>query len=168
MGGGRMTPPSHHWLYVSPDRPRSVGGDLPGIDRPVRHDASDYRLLPRAVAFPQHHRPHGRWCCGLAVRVVCRSRPRGGGTSMAGNAVGPSAVLVCSRYMNRALDIDAEARTAQDEAGVVLGMCCGVRPRRAGWTSVRGRPRTGAARWAASSAGPSGAGHPWRRPVPRS
>ncbi|GAB2897541.1 hypothetical protein GCM10027074_76060 [Streptomyces deserti] len=40
---------------------------------------------------------------------------------MAGNAVGPSAVLVCSRCMNRALDIDAEARTAQDEAGVLFG-----------------------------------------------
>jgi FAD/FMN-containing dehydrogenase len=39
---------------------------------------------------------------------------------MAGNAVGPSVVLDCSRYMNRVLDIDAEARTAQGEAGAVL------------------------------------------------
>ncbi|MEU0391130.1 FAD-binding and (Fe-S)-binding domain-containing protein, partial [Streptomyces chartreusis] len=40
--------------------------------------------------------------------------------SMAGNAVGAGVVLDFSRYMNRILDIDVEARTARVEAGVVL------------------------------------------------
>jgi FAD/FMN-containing dehydrogenase/Fe-S oxidoreductase len=39
---------------------------------------------------------------------------------MAGNAVGSGVVLDFSRYMNRILDIDAEARTARVEAGLVL------------------------------------------------
>ena len=45
---------------------------------------------------------------------------RGGGTSMAGNAIGPGVVLDFSRHMNRILDIDPQPRTARVEAGVVL------------------------------------------------
>ncbi|MFE1880866.1 FAD-binding and (Fe-S)-binding domain-containing protein, partial [Streptomyces diastatochromogenes] len=62
---------------------------------------------------------------GAAVRRACRETnipvtARGGGTSMAGNAVGPGVVLDFSRYMNRVLDIDPVARTARVEAGVIL------------------------------------------------
>src|SRR5699024_10578686 len=46
--------------------------------------------------------------------------PRGGGTSCAGNAVGPGLVLDFSRYMNQVLHIDAEAQTAVVQPGVVL------------------------------------------------
>lgn len=83
------------------------------------YDASNYRVPPQAVAFP---RSADDVC---AVLRACRDTgvpvtARGGGTSMAGNAVGPGVVLDFSRYMNRVLDIDAEARTARVEAGVVL------------------------------------------------
>ena len=44
---------------------------------------------------------------------------RGAGTSIAGNAVGPGVVLDTSRHLSRVLDVDAEARTATVEPGVV-------------------------------------------------
>ncbi|MFI6931653.1 FAD-binding and (Fe-S)-binding domain-containing protein [Streptomyces sp. NPDC050287] len=83
------------------------------------YDASNYRVPPRAVAFPRSADDV------VAVLRACRRADvpvtaRGGGTSMAGNAVGPGVVLDFSRYMNRILDIDPVARTARVEAGVVL------------------------------------------------
>ncbi|KFG05501.1 MULTISPECIES: FAD-binding and (Fe-S)-binding domain-containing protein [Streptomyces] len=91
----------------------------PGTTGPYAYDASNYRVPPRAVVFPRSAEDV------VAVVRACREAgvpvtPRGGGTSMAGNAVGPGVVLDLSRSMNRILDIDAEARTARVEAGVVL------------------------------------------------
>ena len=45
---------------------------------------------------------------------------RGGGTSIAGNAVGAGVVLDFSRHLNRVLAVDPEARTAVVEPGAVL------------------------------------------------
>ena len=45
---------------------------------------------------------------------------RGGGTSVAGNAVGTGVVLDFSRHVNRILEIDPDARTARIEPGVVM------------------------------------------------
>ncbi|MFJ4082715.1 FAD-binding and (Fe-S)-binding domain-containing protein [Streptomyces iakyrus] len=91
----------------------------PGATGPYAYDASNYRVPPRAVVFPRTADDV------VAVLRACREAgvpvtARGGGTSMAGNAVGPGVVLDFSRYMNRILDIDEEARTARVEAGVVL------------------------------------------------
>ncbi|TDD73330.1 FAD-binding oxidoreductase, partial [Actinomadura darangshiensis] len=44
---------------------------------------------------------------------------RGGGTSIAGNAVGPGVVVDVSRHLNRVLEIDPEAGTALVEPGIV-------------------------------------------------
>jgi FAD/FMN-containing dehydrogenase/Fe-S oxidoreductase len=60
----------------------------------------------------------------VATLDVCRSlgvplTARGAGTSIAGNAVGPGVVLDTSRHLSRVLDVDAEARTATVEPGVV-------------------------------------------------
>ncbi|MEU1000037.1 FAD-binding and (Fe-S)-binding domain-containing protein [Streptomyces tibetensis] len=91
----------------------------PGATGPYAYDASNYRVPPRAVVFPRTAEDV------VAVVRACRETgvpvtARGGGTSMAGNAVGPGVVLDFSRYMNRILDIDPVARTARVEAGVVL------------------------------------------------
>ncbi|MGW0866538.1 FAD-binding and (Fe-S)-binding domain-containing protein [Streptomyces sp. NPDC002611] len=91
----------------------------PGATGPYAYDASNYRVLPWAVAFPRTADDV------VAVLRACRETgvpvtARGGGTSMAGNAVGLGVVLDFSRYMNRILDIDPETRTARVEAGVVL------------------------------------------------
>jgi FAD/FMN-containing dehydrogenase/Fe-S oxidoreductase len=91
----------------------------PGSTGPYAYDASNYRVPPRAVVFPRSADDV------VAVLRACRDTgipvtARGGGTSMAGNAVGPGVVLDLSRYLNRILDIDPVARTARVEAGVIL------------------------------------------------
>ncbi|MFE7767704.1 FAD-binding and (Fe-S)-binding domain-containing protein, partial [Streptomyces sp. NPDC057438] len=97
----------------------------PGSTGLYAYDASNYRVPPRAVVFPRSTDDV------VAVVRACREAripvtPRGGGTSMAGNAVGPGVVLDFSRYMNRILGIDVEARTARVEAGVVLDVLRGA------------------------------------------
>ncbi len=91
----------------------------PGSTGPYAYDASNYRVPPRAVVFPRNADDV------VAVLRACREAgipvtARGGGTSMAGNAVGPGVVLDFSRYMNRILDIEPVAGTARVEAGVIL------------------------------------------------
>jgi FAD/FMN-containing dehydrogenase/Fe-S oxidoreductase len=81
-------------------------------------DASLYRVRPLAIARPRHADEVA------AALEVCRREgvpltSRGGGTSVAGNAVGTGLVLDFSRRMNRVLQIDAEARTATVEPGTV-------------------------------------------------
>ena len=81
-------------------------------------DASLYRVLPRAVVRPRHPDEI------VAALEVCRSlgvplTARGAGTSIAGNAVGPGLVLDTSRHLSAVTGIDAEARTATVQPGVV-------------------------------------------------
>ena len=83
------------------------------------YDASNYRIRPAAVAFPRtasHVREVLLVCAahGLAVTV------RGGGTSMAGNAVGTGLIVDLSRWMTAVAEIDADSRTVWVEAGVVV------------------------------------------------
>ena len=82
-------------------------------------DASNYRQVPLAVACPRD--------ADDAVAAVAAARefgvplvPRGGGTSIAGNAVGGGLVLDFSRHLDRILSIDPERRVARVEPGVIL------------------------------------------------
>ena len=82
-------------------------------------DASNYRVVPQAVAFPRSADDV------LAAAAVCRELAtpltvRGAGTSIAGNAVGPGVVLDLSRHLNRIIGVDPAARTATVQPGVVL------------------------------------------------
>ncbi|WP_051640038.1 FAD-binding and (Fe-S)-binding domain-containing protein [Cellulomonas sp. URHE0023] len=82
-------------------------------------DASNYRVVPQVVAFPRDTDDVE------AVLEVSRAlgvplTARGGGTSVAGNAVGTGIVLDFSRHVNRILEIDPAARTARIEPGVVM------------------------------------------------
>ena len=82
-------------------------------------DASNYRVVPAVVVFPRDVED------ALAAADVARRSgvpltARGGGTSVAGNAVGTGVVLDFSRHVNRIGSIDAEAGTAVVEPGVVL------------------------------------------------
>ncbi|MFL0579900.1 FAD-binding and (Fe-S)-binding domain-containing protein [Dietzia sp. 179-F 9C3 NHS] len=83
------------------------------------YDASNYRLAPLAVLFP---RSEQEVAAALAVchRLGVPATARGGGTSMAGNAVGAGLVLDLSRHLNRVLAVDPATATATAEAGVVL------------------------------------------------
>lgn len=83
------------------------------------YDASNYRVEPVAVAFPRNaeHVSHiARLCAEFGVPLIAR----GGGTSMAGNAIGSGVVLDFSRHMDRIVSVDAASRTAVVEPGVVL------------------------------------------------
>ena len=82
-------------------------------------DASNYRVVPRAVVFPRTVDDV------LAAAAVCRELAapltvRGGGTSIAGNSVGPGVVLDLSRHLGKVIDVDPDARTATVQPGVVL------------------------------------------------
>jgi FAD/FMN-containing dehydrogenase len=82
-------------------------------------DASVYQIEPVGVVVPRTQDD--------LVRVVetCRDSGvpltmRGGGTSQAGQAIGAGLVADTSKYLNRVLEIDAGARRARVEPGVVL------------------------------------------------
>ncbi|MGQ4382040.1 FAD-linked oxidase C-terminal domain-containing protein [Streptomyces sp. SAS_270] len=82
-------------------------------------DASNYRRVPLGVVAPRDADDVAAAlavCRGLGVPVV----PRGGGTSIAGQATGTGVVLDFTRHMNRIVSLDPEARTAVVQPGVVL------------------------------------------------
>jgi FAD/FMN-containing dehydrogenase/Fe-S oxidoreductase len=82
-------------------------------------DASNYRVVPQAVVYPRDE--HDVVACVEAARAAGSSvTARGGGTSIAGNAVGPGLVLDFSRHFTSIVDIDPDARTATVQPGVVL------------------------------------------------
>ncbi|MEW1982002.1 FAD-binding and (Fe-S)-binding domain-containing protein [Citricoccus sp. NPDC079358] len=82
-------------------------------------DASNYRIAPRVVVCPLDEAD-----VVTAVRIAARHglpvTVRGGGTSIAGNAVGPGLVLDVGKHLHRIVGIDAQARSAVVQPGVVL------------------------------------------------
>ncbi|MFI2298529.1 FAD-binding and (Fe-S)-binding domain-containing protein [Actinacidiphila glaucinigra] len=82
-------------------------------------DASNYRRVPEAVVAPYDAEDVA------AALAVCRSHgvpvvPRGGGTSIAGQATGTGVVLDFTRHMHRIVSLSPEALTARVQPGVVL------------------------------------------------
>jgi FAD/FMN-containing dehydrogenase/Fe-S oxidoreductase len=82
-------------------------------------DASNYRVPPDVVVFPRHVDEI------LATLGACRERGvpltmRGGGTSIAGNALSSGVVLDCSRHLGKVLAVDPDARTATVQPGAIL------------------------------------------------
>jgi FAD/FMN-containing dehydrogenase len=82
-------------------------------------DASNYRVLPQVVVYPRDVDDL------LAVTAVSRERGvpltlRGGGTSVAGNAVGTGIVVDTSVHLNRVLALDPASATARVQPGTVL------------------------------------------------
>lgn len=82
-------------------------------------DASNYRVVPDIVVLPRHAADIEA-AVDVARHYSLSITARGGGTSMAGNAVGPGVVLDFSRYMNQILDVDVENQTVTVQPGVVL------------------------------------------------
>ncbi|MEU6259986.1 FAD-binding and (Fe-S)-binding domain-containing protein [Streptomyces sp. NPDC047043] len=85
----------------------------------VTMDASNYRRVPLGVVAPRDGDDVA------AVLAVCREGgvpvvARGGGTSIAGQATGTGVVLDFTRYMNRLVSLDVDARTAVVQPGLVL------------------------------------------------
>lgn len=85
----------------------------------VTMDASNYRRVPLGVVAPRDADDVA------AALAVCREHgvpvvPRGGGTSIAGQATGVGVVLDFTRHMREIEHIDPVARTAVVQPGVVL------------------------------------------------
>ncbi|THA55826.1 FAD-binding oxidoreductase [Streptomyces sp. A1136] len=85
----------------------------------VTMDASNYRRVPVGVVAPRDAEDVAvalRACAEAGVPVV----PRGGGTSIAGQATGTGVVLDLTRHMNALVALDHAARTAVVQPGLVL------------------------------------------------
>ena len=81
-------------------------------------DASLYRIVPRVVVCPRDADEIAA-TLDVARRLGVPLTARGGGTSIAGNAIGTGIVLDVSRHLGRVLDIDADAGTARVQPGTV-------------------------------------------------
>ncbi|MDQ4006608.1 MAG: FAD-binding oxidoreductase [Actinomycetota bacterium] len=82
-------------------------------------DASNHRVVPRCVTFPRSVDDV------LATIELCAAEgvpltSRGGGTGIAGGALGSGVVVDLSRHLDRVLHVDPEQRTAVVQPGVVL------------------------------------------------
>ena len=101
---------------------RATSGDLrtDAVTRTLYStDASIYQIIPRGVFIPQNQEDlHA--AVELAAKYQIPILPRGSGSSLAGQAVGDALILDLSRYLDKILDIDPEARTATIEPGVIL------------------------------------------------
>src|SRR5674476_334118 len=82
-------------------------------------DASHYQIMPVGVVAPRTVEEAER-AIGLARAEGATVLARGGGTSQSGQAVGPSLVLYCSKYLTRVLDLDVKRGRCTVEPGIVL------------------------------------------------
>ena len=106
------------------DLQSAIGKDQATADQMTRilysADASNYQIMPIAVTFPRSaddvvaiHQTASRY--GMPVL------PRGGGSALAGQAVGEAIVMDFTRHMRRLRSINAETRTVDVEPGMILG-----------------------------------------------
>ncbi len=106
------------------DLQAAIGRDQAAADRMTRllysTDASNYQIMPLAVTYPRDADDV------VAVHEVARKfgvpvLPRGGGSALAGQAVGEAIIMDFTRHMRRVRAVNAEARTVDVEPGLVLG-----------------------------------------------
>ncbi len=82
-------------------------------------DASNYQVDPVGVVIP-------RTVDDVAGAIEIASRynvailPRGGGTSLAGQAVGHALVIDFSKYLNQVLELNLDTRTVRVQPGIYL------------------------------------------------
>src|SRR5207253_3821694 len=82
-------------------------------------DASVYQIVPLGVVIPKSEEDI------IAVVKICGQfrvpmTARGGGTSQAGQAIGPGLQIDCSKYYNQILEINPKERWARVQPGCVL------------------------------------------------
>ena len=82
-------------------------------------DASIYQVEPIGVVLPKSEEDVIA-VVETAARHGVPVLPRGGGTSLAGQAVGRAVVLDFSKYMRRVLEIEAEQGWVRTEPGIIL------------------------------------------------
>jgi FAD/FMN-containing dehydrogenase/Fe-S oxidoreductase len=99
-----------------------LSGDV-GFDRFTRGryatDASHYQVTPVGVVAPRTIEEAER-AIEIARSEGVSVLARGGGTSQAGQTVGDSLVVDCSKYLTRILDLDVKRARCTVEPGIVL------------------------------------------------
>jgi len=82
-------------------------------------DASIYQIMPVGVVVPRSEEDA---VCALqiAVEAGVPVLPRGGGTSQCGQTVGEALIIDHSKYLNRVIEFDKQARTVCVQPGLVL------------------------------------------------
>jgi FAD/FMN-containing dehydrogenase/Fe-S oxidoreductase len=83
-------------------------------------DASLYQIAPIAVVRPRHS-DDVAGCIKYAVENSLPVFPRGGGTGLAGQSLGPGIVLDFSRFMRRMLEVDTQGLQVRVQPGITLG-----------------------------------------------
>ena len=82
-------------------------------------DASIYQLQPIGIVVPRTEEA-ARGAIAIAAAEGIPILPRGAGSSQCGQAVGEALVIDHTKYLNRALSIDAQAAAAIVQPGIVL------------------------------------------------
>jgi FAD/FMN-containing dehydrogenase len=82
-------------------------------------DASHYQIMPLGVVVPRTIEDAER-AIAIAREEGVSVLARGGGSSQAGQTVGESLVIDCSKHLNRVLELDVAGRRARVEPGIVL------------------------------------------------
>lgn len=88
-------------------------------------DASVYRELPVAVAYPKDE-PDIKKLIDFALKEKISLIPRTAGTSLAGQCVGNGIVVDVSRHMNRILEVNEKEKWVRVQPGVIrdeLNVC---------------------------------------------
>jgi FAD/FMN-containing dehydrogenase/Fe-S oxidoreductase len=109
------------YFEIEAELKKRVEGDL-RFDRYSRllysTDASIYQIEPIGVVVPRH-RGDVQAVIEIANRLNISVLPRGGGTSLAGQAVGHSIVLDFSKYMQNVLEVNREELWCRVQPGLV-------------------------------------------------
>jgi len=82
-------------------------------------DASIYQITPVCVVMPRDEADVLAAMSAAAEHGIA-ILPRGAGTSLGGQAVGPAMVMDMARYMNQVIELDLEQRSVRVQPGIVL------------------------------------------------
>ena len=81
-------------------------------------DASAYRMLPLAVAYPKNSEDIVK-LIQFATENKISLTPRTAGTSLAGQTVGNGIIVDVSKYFTRIISFDADKKTVTVQPGVI-------------------------------------------------
>ena len=109
------------YFEIAAELKKRIEGDV-RFDRYSRllysTDASIYQIEPVGVVVPRH-KDDVQAVIELANKLDISLLPRGGGTSLAGQAVGHSIVLDFSKYMQNVLEVNQEELWCRVQPGLV-------------------------------------------------
>jgi len=112
---------SRDYFEIEAELKKRVEGDI-HFDKFSRllysTDASIYQIEPMGVVVPRHKRDV-QAVIEVANRLGVSVLSRGGGTSLAGQAVGHSIVVDFSKYMHNVLEVNREELWCRVEPGLV-------------------------------------------------